>query len=230
MLPGFFSPAPKPRYNPKIRMDLKRIIQTFTYRIEPKPEGGFIARSGDPNAPLLEAPTRMELQQKIQAAIAATVSQQFPGMKLPEGQTAKFDFHIEAKPGGGFILHSHDPNVSPLEGASHEDIELPFAGKIAGVLGKYFLPKFTEALAQHGSGDMQVTVNKNVTFTTSSVKTAAQAAASSLQTPDTSPGNLVVDSSNSPITPEKNWSGGILRFLLFLIVVLAAMYFFLHRQ
>jgi hypothetical protein len=229
MLPGFFSPAPKPRYNRQIPMDFKRLIQTFTYHIEAKPEGGFIAHSGDPGAPPLEAPTRMELQRKIQAAIAAAMSQQFPGIKLPEGQTAKFDFHIEAKSGGGFIIHSHDPNAAPIAGATHDDIELPFAGKIAGVLGKYFLPEFSEALAQHGSGDMRVTVNKNVTFTTSSFKTA-QDAASSLQAPDASPGNLVGNSSDSPITPEKDRSSGILRFLLFLIVVLAAMYFFLHRR
>lgn len=211
-------------------MDLKRLIQTFTYRIEPKPDGGFVARAADPNAPLLEAPTRMELQQKIQASIAAAVSQQFPGMKLPEGQAAKFDFHIEAQPGGGFILHSHAPGDAPVEGASHQDIELPFAGKIAGALGKYFLPEFTQALAQQGSGDLQVTVNKNVTFTTSSFQMAKQDAASSLQPPDARPGNLVVNSSDSPITPEKDRSSGILRFLLFVIVVLAAMYFFLHHR
>jgi hypothetical protein len=211
-------------------MDLKRLVQTFTYRIEPRPEGGFIARSPDPNALPLEAPTRMELQQKIQAAIAAAMSQQFPGIKLPEGQTAKFDFHIEAQPGGGFILHSHDPNATPVAGATHEDIELPFAGKIAAVLGKFFLPEFSQALAHQGSGDVQVTVNKNVTFATSSFKMAAQDAASSLQPPDATPGNLVMDSSNSPITVEKNRSSGILRFLLFLIVLLAAMYFFLYRR
>jgi hypothetical protein len=211
-------------------MDIKRLVQTFTYRIEPKPEGGFIAHSADPNAPPLEAPTRIELQQKIQTAIAAAMSQQFPGIKMPEGQTAKFDFHIEARPGGGFILHSHDPNATPVAGDTHEDIQLPFAGKIASALGNYFLPEFSQALAQQGSGDMQVTVNKNVAFATSSFKMAEQDAASSLQLPDASPGNLVVDSSNSPITAEKDRSSGILRFLLFVIVVLAAMYFFLHRR
>lgn len=221
-------------------MDLKRIISTFTYRIEAKPEGGFIARSGDPNTPPLEAPTRMELQQKIQATIAAAVSQQFPGLKLPEGQTAKFDFHIEAKPGGGFIIHSHnaDPNATPVEGATHADIELPFTEKIAGVLGKYFLPELAQALAKQGSADMQVTVNNKVAFTTTSktlfsTPPGSQPSALPPQTAisgDFSSNPDSDSSSDSPITRETSHSGSIFRFLLFLAVVLAAMYFFLHRR
>ena len=39
-------------------MELKRLITHFTYRIEPKPEGGFIAHATDPTVPPLEAPTR----------------------------------------------------------------------------------------------------------------------------------------------------------------------------
>jgi len=50
-------------------MELKRLITHFTYRIEPKPEGGFVARASDPTLTPLEAPTREELQQKIQANI-----------------------------------------------------------------------------------------------------------------------------------------------------------------
>ena len=93
-------------------MELKRIITKFTYRIEPKPEGGFIAHASDPSLPPLEAPTRLELQQKIQANISAALAAEFPGLKLPaENQELKFNFHIEAKPGGGFIIHSHDPGA-----------------------------------------------------------------------------------------------------------------------
>ena len=149
-------------------MDLKRIISTFTYRIEPKPQGGFIAHANDPSLPPLEAPTRMELQQKIQANIGAALAREFPGLNLPSGSAAsgskelKFNFHIEAKPGGGFSLHSHDlhsgdANATAIEGASHEEIEHPFAEKLAGVVGKYFLPELSQALAkQGGSGDMKV--------------------------------------------------------------------------
>jgi hypothetical protein len=43
-------------------MELKRLISHFTYRIEPKPGGGFIAHPADPSVAPLEAPTREELQ------------------------------------------------------------------------------------------------------------------------------------------------------------------------
>ena len=138
-------------------MELKRIITKFIYRIEPKPEGGFIAHASDPSLPPLEAPTRLELQQKIQANISAALAAEFPGLKLPaENQELKFNFHIEAKPGGGFIIHSHDPKEAAVEGATHEEIEHPFAEKLAGVLGKYFMPELSQALAnQGGSGDVK---------------------------------------------------------------------------
>jgi len=63
-------------------VELKRIITKFTYRIESKPEGGFIAHASDPSLPPLEAPTRLELQQKIQANISAALAEEFPGLKL----------------------------------------------------------------------------------------------------------------------------------------------------
>src|SRR6266550_4165865 len=114
-----------------------------------------------------EAPTRLELQQKIQANISAALAAEFPGLKLPaENQELKFNFHIEAKPGGGFIIHSHDPKEAAVEGATHEEIEHPFAEKLAGVLGKYFMPELSQALAnQGGSGDVKVFVNRQ-SFTT----------------------------------------------------------------
>jgi hypothetical protein len=229
--------APKPRYNRKIPVDLKRIISTFTYRIEAKPEGGFIGHSSDPNVAPLEAATREELQQKIQTTIAAAVAEQFPGLKLrAEGQTAKFDFHIEAKPGGGFSIHSHsDPIAAPVEGATHADIELPFAEKIAGVLGKYFLPELSQALAQKGSGDIHVEVNKKISLTTTPAKAPFGIAqdAASLQPKNASSGTFSLDldaSSNTPITRETSHTGTIVRFLLTLLAVVAVMYFFLHRR
>jgi hypothetical protein len=59
-------------------MDLKRLITQFAYRIEPKPEGGFIAHATDPSVPPLEAPTRQELQKKIQERIFAVISLNSP--------------------------------------------------------------------------------------------------------------------------------------------------------
>ena len=155
-------------------VDLKRIISTFTYRIEAKPQGGFIAHASDPSLPPLEALTRQELQQKIQANIGAALAREFPGLNLPSENSPsgskgpKFAFHVEAKPGGGFSLHSHDPNATTIEGASHEEIEHPFAEKLAGVVGKYLVPELSQALAkQGGAGEIKVFVDRKVGFSES---------------------------------------------------------------
>ncbi len=232
-------------------MDVKRIMKMFTYHIEAKPDGGFIAHASDPNLPPMEAPSRMELQQKIQAKISATLTAEFPGLNLPaESQQHVLDFHIEAKPGGGFLLHSSDPNAAPVEGATHEEIEHPFAEKVAGALGKYFLPELSEALAKQGNvGDVKVFVNRKVGFAvgtgshqltfgnTQDLKNSQalqteglEPAAASNQTPDANAGAVIVDSSsNSPITHVADKSWPILRFLLTLLAIAVLMYFFSHR-
>ena len=223
-------------------VELKRIISTFTYRIEAQPEGGFVAHASDPNLPALEAPTRQELQQKVQANIGAALAAEFPGLNLPSGDHAsgnrelKFDFHIEAKPGGGFTLHSSDPNTAAIEGASHEEIAHPFAEKLAGIVGSYLLPKeLAEALAKQGGADMQVSVDRRVSFTT---KGFAKTTFNNTQDPQ-SPGTLQSQGADSqgllnaadssPITGETSKSWPIIRFFLTLLVAAALMYFFLHR-
>ncbi len=219
-------------------VDLKRIITTFTYRIEAKPQGGFIAYASDPSLPPLEAATRPELQQKIQDNIGAALAAEFPGLNLPSGnQPVKFDFHIESKPGGGFLIHSHDPARATIEGATHEEIEHPFLEKLAGVVGQYFLPELSQALAkQGGSGDVKVIVDRNVRF---GVKTGSpipgRDGANHLMATDSSParatnsGGAVDASDGSPITFEASKSWPILRFFLLLIVIAALIYFLGHR-
>jgi hypothetical protein len=224
-------------------VELKRIISTFTYRIEAKPEGGFVAHASDPNLPPLEAPTRQELQQKIQANINTALAAEFPGLNLSSGNQAsgtkelKFDFHIEAKPGGGFALHSSDPNVAPIEGASHEEIAHPFAEKLAGIVGNYLLPKeLSDALAkQAGSGDIQVVVNRKVGFSTTGFATTTfnrppgVQSSGTLASPGADSGGLLNAGDSSPIPGETSKSWPIFRFLLTLLVLAALMYFFLHR-
>jgi hypothetical protein len=215
-------------------VDIKRIISTFTYRIEAKPQGGFIAHASDPSLPPLEAPTRQELQEKIQASIGAAVAREFPGLNLPSenlpsgNKGPKFAFHVEAKPGGGFSIHSHDPNAAAIEGASHEEIEHPFAEKLAGVVGKYFLPELSQTLTkQGGAGEIKVFVDRKAGFGESTgPKTVTFGGAQTfrpsgtLQTPN-------ID--NSPLAFEKSKSWPIFRFLLTLLVIAALIYFFLHR-
>lgn len=64
-------------------MEIKNATTKFMYWIEPKPEGGFIARpsGGQPGAPAMEpieGATREEIQQKIEAKLTELIEQQFP--------------------------------------------------------------------------------------------------------------------------------------------------------
>ena len=218
-------------------MEIKRTLSKIVYRIEPKPEGGFIARASDPEVPVLEAPTREELQQKIQAAICATLAAQFPGLKLPlENKELKYSFHIEAKPGGGFIAHSSDPSQATIEGATHEEVEHHLAEKLAGALGSYFLPELSQALgAQVNAGDVKVFVNRKVSFTAkagSHKLTLGDAQdipqAEIRQAQDVRNESVGNRQGNSPIVPVEGFNWRLFRFLLALVVLAAVMYFFLR--
>jgi len=210
-------------------MEIKRLITHFTYRIEPKPEGGFIAHATDPSVPPLEAPSREELQQKIQANIAAAVAAEFPGLKLPlENKEVKFAFHIEHKPGGGFVLQSTDGKELPITGSTHAEIENHFAEKVLGALGKHLMPEMSQALAgQLGSGDVKVFVNRKVSSSSSS-STLGSGDASSMQVENKNLSDLL-DPTNSPITPEPSNIWPIVRFILAVLIMLGLMYFFRHR-
>jgi hypothetical protein len=93
-------------------MEIKRLVQECVYRIEPKPEGGFIARASDPDVPPLEAATREELQQKIQAKLVAALGVAFPGIQLPQqGTQVSVTMHVDRRPGGGFSVQSDNPGT-----------------------------------------------------------------------------------------------------------------------
>jgi hypothetical protein len=211
-------------------MELKRLISHFTYRIEPKAEGGFVAHPSDPTVPPLEAPTREELQQKIQANIGAALAAEFPGLKLPlDNKELKFAFHIEHKPGGGFTIQSTDGKGAPIEGATHEEIASPFAEKVLGLLGKHLTPELFQALgSQVGSGDVKVFVDRKVSFSDGS-PTLTLGDAGSIQAENAQNIGVVNPADSSPIIPEASGSRTIFRFVLTLLIVAALMYFFLHR-
>lgn len=237
-------------------MELKQLISQFTYRIEPKPGGGFIAHSSDPSVAPLEAPTREELQQKIQENIRASLSTQFPGLKLPtDNQSAQFSFHIEHRPGGGFAIHSSDPNAKPIEVLTHNDMESRFAEKIIGLVGQHLTPELTQALAAQGkTGEIKVVVNRSTGF---SVNTSSHKFSLGLARNQTSPTSVsnatstattVVDVSNSkptdgvsgnlggtissnPIMPEAKSSSRMFRLLLLLVLAALVLgYVFSHNR
>ena len=216
-------------------MDLKRLISHFTYRIEPKPEGGFIAHASDPTIAPLEASTREELQRKIQENIASSLAAEFPGLKLPlDNHGLKYSFHIEGTPGGGFAIHFADPNAQPIEAATHEEIESHFAEKLIAFVGKHFMPELAQAMAAQGiSGNVKVFVKRQTGFTgphTPGPGIARSLAPSSIQpnmedakSGDTKTINANIGSvggtiGNSPITPETSSSWIVSLFLLVLLL------------
>src|SRR5438876_5298473 len=92
-------------------MEFENVLSKFIYRIEPKTGGGFIATCKDPTAPAIEGATRQEAQRKVQESIAANLGARFPALQSAlAGNDVKLHYHIEAKPGGGFVIHHGDPN------------------------------------------------------------------------------------------------------------------------
>ena len=235
-------------------MEIKRLAEKYVYRIEAKPEGGFIARATDPNVPPIEAASRDELRQKIQSTVLAGLGVDFPGLKLPAGSgEMKFSFHVEKQPDGSFDVHSSDGATAPMNAANHDQVESHFAEKLIEFVGKHMLQNVPEALrAQMSSGDIKVFINKRSGFTvTSSHSSAGQASqlarSSTGQGTDAtsilSSGTVISNSSSgmtigssgtpidsSPITPGNEGSGKFFRILLILLVLAAVAFFFLKYR
>jgi hypothetical protein len=228
-------------------MELKRLVQQFTYRLEPKPEGGFIARAADPTVPPLEAPTREELQQKIQAKIVEGLGTAFPGLKLPalQNRQVKWDVHIDRKPGGGFTVHSERPGAPTGEPATQEKID-HFAEELLGFVDEHF-PDLSQALAaQLGGQDIKVFATKesSVTLQGNSIGGAKGLLPTQpVQAADIKNDYARVDANttenaninsaafaNTPITPEASGNWKLFRLLLLIATIAALLYFFVLRR
>ncbi len=221
-------------------MELKHLVQRFAYKIEPKPEGGFIARVSDPTVPPLEAATREELQQKIQAKVVTALGEAFPSLQIPTpGKQLKFQVHIDRKPEGGFAVHSEETDKTGVTPANHEKLDHA-AEQLLGFIDKHFPHLSEQFAAQVGGRDLQVFTTENATATpkkpsssnwspifqpTPSMTSAGQLEATTIE-------NATLNNSlvaNLPITPEPARLNPIVRFLLTLLVIAALMYFFMHR-
>jgi hypothetical protein len=60
-------------------MEISHSEYKFSFHIEPKPEGGFIARPSDPSAQPIEGATREEVEEKVRTKITQIVGAQLPG-------------------------------------------------------------------------------------------------------------------------------------------------------
>ena len=228
-------------------MEINRLVSKYVYRIEPKPGGGFIARASDPNVPAIEASSREELQQKIQATVFAGLGTDFPGFKLPANAgDMKFAFHVERTPGGTFDIHSSDPNSAPIQASTQGEVESHIAEKFISMLGKHMLPGLSEELRQQlASGNVKVFTKggSEFTITTTETTTQTQLGSSNPQLPasPTNSSGPIISSSpiysasptpidSSPITPGNESSGKFFRILLALLVLAGVIYFLLQHM
>jgi len=224
-------------------MDLKQLITHFAYKIEPRPEGGFVARATDPSVPPIEGATREELQQKIQRNILDALSTEFPALKSPSGGFHReMSFHIEHQPGGGYSIHSADPNTPTVDAANSDDLENKFLEKFLGFVGKHLAPDFCQALAaQVGSANVKVVVNGRTSLRVSSspagltfgAKDSPPAQSPSTLTPELSdstrdfaPTGTITD---APIAPESGNAWKVLAILVAVLLIGGLLYFGLHR-
>jgi hypothetical protein len=201
-------------------MEFKKTT-SFSYHIEQKPEGGFIARPDDATMETLEGATEQEVEQKIGAKVTGMISAQMPfgmGKLLDLAMSkAEFAYHIEENPGGGFIARPKDSSHEPLEGATRQEVEDKIRGTLQALIGQ-------QLSGMGKSGDATVTRKFNVgDHTTFSFSTYS--ATQSSEQKALYPGLSQGDDSMSPIQPEKDNSGRILMFLVVLFAIAALVYF-----
>jgi hypothetical protein len=176
-------------------------------------------------------------------------------LKLPlESKQLKVTFHVEHKPGGGFVIHSSDPGATPIEGATHEEVESKFAEKLIGFMGKHFVPELAEAFAaqalagQGNLGEIKVFVSKNSSVSVNTglpkLDTAAPQGLSSIvltqpgdaeekglkfgSKVDANPSNAIEAVANVPIIPESSSSRTFFRLLFALLIIGTLAYLFFH--
>lgn len=216
-------------------MDLKRLVSHFAYKIEQKPEGGFIARATDPSVPALEAPTREEVIDKVRQNIMSTLSTEFPALKdAAAGKKIDLSFHVERTPAGGFEIHSNDPNAPVTAASNHQDLQSQLVEKFLNFAGQHVVPEFSKALAAQaakaGSSSVEVVIQRTTFGKTDTKAIKFGGPTASFDTATQSPQiNGVGTIDGAPITPESNsnwkWFG-----LMLLLIAAAVMYFFFRLR
>lgn len=214
-------------------MNPKDILTRLPYKIEAKPEGGFIARATDPTVPPLEAATREDLQKQIGENMLKQVSAATSGLaKLPaDGRLCQLSFQIVHKPGGGFSIHSGDPNTPVMEVADMKEFEAQFLDKYVNLIGgsNFLIPTLAKAFAaQAGAGTMEIRANSTLTHKISGAKALAFGVPGSSDASNTAT-NLSGSIANNPITPESTSGWKIFCFIL-LAIVAGLVYAFFHYR
>jgi hypothetical protein len=228
-------------------MEIKRTISRIAYRIEPKPEGGFIARCSDPTVPPLEAASRFELEQQIKAKITAEMESQFPGLKIPFDESETKFISLETKPDGGFAAQPVDTSLQSSEGGTKKAVEQWLTDKAVTLVEKNLPPELVEQLKrQQIDGKLKIAVTKvgtegkvrreyivsngNAGELLSRFLKGPQKTSGALEpsTPVSSSFSNTTLDSNSPITPAS--SSSFLRFLAAALVLIGLLFFFLYLK
>jgi len=221
----------------------------FELKIEPKPGGGFIARSPDPKFPDFEGETREEVETKMRDYIVQMVDQKLDQLHLgplkaaihtqfkvthstsgaTEQSKATFAYNIEPKPEGGFIARCDDPTAPPIEGATQEEVQHQVLLRMKETLGDRLtqLEKLEHLLKTHGA-DVDVKTHWKVIrdshgvpgFDSNAAPTASSSTAQSFAT-----------SSSGPIQQEPSQPGRMaVKIIIALVaVMLLLLWMRLHR-
>src|SRR5439155_26112836 len=189
----------------------------------------------DATAPAIEGATRQEVQPQIHESLAANLGTQFPSLQSAlAGNDVKLHYHIEAKPGGGFVIHHGDPNSfgpehAPIEGSTREHLENLIESKIFSAIMDRLPPELRQQVADKlNSGGLDIDVNRTISvssrgrpFTPEVGDSAAaldQNSPSALGTTDSASSDTNSPSirydGNSPVQYEKSSGGALIRFLL----------------
>ena len=100
--------------------NLQTTSAKFSYRVEPKPEGGFRAIPSDSSMAVIEGSTREEVNEKIRAKLGEMITAQLPiSFKvggIPVTINTKFNVRTrtDAQPG----VPGSDPNPNRFQSAS----------------------------------------------------------------------------------------------------------------
>ena len=223
-------------------MEFKTVLSKFIYRIEAKPGGGFIATCKDPAAPAIEGATREEVQQKIQENIAANLATQFPALKSAlEKKGVTLHYHVEAKPGGGFIVHHEDAAHDSADHSTHGGIESFIESKIFSAFMDRLPPELLQQMGDKlDHGGLDIKVNRTVTPSASADSGVPHfspflgvvgTTSADLQTPDAANQSPILRyDSDSPVKYEKSSLGIFLRLLIAAAALAAIAYILFLRR
>lgn len=206
------------RYN-RDQMEFKHLATKVSYRIEPNPAGGFIARSSDPSIPSIEAPTMEELQAKLQAQLLDTISGQFPGLKIPIsigkaaaawGTSASRTLAITNSNGESVVNQQPSP----------EEVR-QFAKQFAGIMQKDFPELAQELSAKAGSAVLSDSTSRRLIAqpTDPSVDSSA----------NTGRDAFAQNQANSPIVPESNNAWKLVGICAVVLALVVVFFFYTHR-